>query len=797
MIRRIVFILFFIFLLSTAAGGAFLVWGYHYITRDLPQLSRIEDYRPAAVSEVYSANGVLIAEFFKDERRYPVALGEVPLFVRNAFLAAEDASFYQHPGIDLISIARAFFKNVQTGSATQGGSTITQQVVKNLLLSTKKKLTRKIKEAILAYRIEQRLSKDDILQIYLNEIYFGNGAYGIKAAAKAYFRKELDELTLGDAALLAGLPKAPNNYSPLRNKQRALRRQRYVLNQMVREGFITAGEAANAKKEFSEVYRFEPRTLLAAPYYGREVRRIFEEKFPALDLDRDGLRVVTAVDLKAQELATEALREGLRAVDKRRGWRGPIGFIQNPSETDLQERLEELETGVPSIQPAVVTAISGNEAEVTLLSGESGSLSFQASSWAKRRRSEEDRVYSEELHRSLRRGDVVEVRRGEGETLLLEQTPEVEGAVVLIDPTSGKVVSLVGGYDYQRSQFNRVTQSLRQPGSAFKPIVYLAAVDGFRHTAATLVHDVPRTFKVGDQYWTPGNYDESFLGAIPLRMALEKSRNLVSADIISRIGVEAVIRYARALGIESRLGRNLSLSLGSSEVTLLEMTRAYGVLANRGVLFPSLFVTRIQDRDGRLLYEGEDEQIEKAKQVVSPESAFVMAHMMKGVVERGTGWRVREIKRPVAGKTGTSNDLMDTWFIGYTPEWVCGVWVGFDVKKTIGKGETGGKVASPIWLDFMRPWLDHVDERRYEELASEVRAEAEALGIEYEAPEPIPPSDFLPPDRVEPYWVDRYTGNLSDPSNPNAVFEYFVEGTEPSTAQLTEEAVDYLGASEL
>ncbi len=802
-------LLYFIFLLSipvVLAGAGFAFWGYHYLTRDLPRLTRVEDYDPPGVSQLFSHDGTVIGEFYK-ERRYVADLDEIPLFVRNAFLAAEDATFYSHPGIDIISIFRAFVKNVQTGSTRQGGSTITQQVVKNLLLSSEKKLTRKAKEAILAYHIEQSLSKDDILQIYLNQIYFGNGAYGIKAAVRAYFHKELSEVTLGEAAMLAGLPKAPSRYSPIVHFDLAKGRQHYVLDQMVRAGFVAEAKAKEAREQEIQVYKKRTNTILAAPYYVSEVRRRFHEQFPELDLDRDGLKVYTPVRLQAQEYAREALREGLQTVDKRRGWRGPLHtFSDIDSNKYVEKYASSFDDGlIPGrIYPALLTKVLSSNGTVEAILGEEQetvTLSLRSSAWAKRRLLAKDEVQWVDPAKVLRVGDVIEVsfrldKQG-GRTFMLDQTPDLEGAVVLLDPTSGRVVSLVGGYSYQRSQFNRVTQSYRQPGSAFKPIVYLAAIDGYQYTPASIVHDVKRTFKVGDDYWEPGNFDKSYLGEITLRSALEKSRNLVSADIISRIGVEAAIQYARRLGITSRLGRNLSLSLGSSEVTMLEIARSYGVFANQGVLFPSIFIDKVENRKGELLYNYEDEKFEKAEQVVSPESAFLMANMMKGVVQRGTGWRVREIQRPVAGKTGTSNDLMDAWFVGYTPEWVCAVWAGFDVKRTIGDKETGGRVASPIWLSFMKRFLDHIDEEKYAKLVEEAKEEADMLGIEYIAPEKLEPLDFTPPEGVDPMWIDKETGRPSTADAPGAIYEYFLKGTEPAAVSSKKQAVDYLNMPDL
>ena len=759
MIRRLLILILAAGLGFAAIGGVILTWGYYYVTRDLPQLSRIEDYQPPAVTRVYSSDGRLISEFFT-ERRYPAKLKEVPDLVRKCFLAAEDASFYSHKGIDPTSILRAIYKNFQSGNTTQGGSTITQQVVKNLLLSPERTIVRKVKEAILAYKLENRFTKDEILEIYLNQIFFGNTAYGIKAASRVYFHKELSELTLGEGAILAGLPKAPSRYSPLQSMARAKRRQRYVLQQMVDAGFITTAQMDEAAKEDIVVYPASQQNIFASPYFASEIRRLFAEKMHGFDLDTDGLEITVTVDTKADELARNELRDGLREVDKRRGWRGPREHLA--SEANYRQKYgalvpAELELNTP--YPAYVKANTGRGSVNILLGEKSFDVNLDEASWAKKLLQHDDSYTFGKPQDFVRVGDVIEVRADKVEgseadlKISLDQTPEIEGALALIDPSSGEVRAMVGGYEYGTSQFNRVTQSLRQPGSAFKPIVYLSAIDKFHYTPATIVHDEPRTFRVGDTLWTPGNFDEKYMGPITLRTALEKSRNLVSADIVSRIGVDAPIAYARTLGITSPLGRNLSLSLGSSEVTLLEMTRAYGVFAAGGVLFDTVL-------------------IDKA------------------------------LGRPVAGKTGTSNDQMDAWFIGYTPSWVCGVWVGFDQKRQIGPKETGGVVSAPIWLEFMKGFLAYSEGREKEQLEREAKENAERLGIAYVPPEYSPILDFPVPDGVDPFWVDKGSGLLAEAGAPGAILEYFKKGTEPQHTygeqeNVEDEAHSYLESPDL
>lgn len=813
-LKNLFIVLFFLVLLIGATSTVFLTWGYYYITRDLPELFSANDYRPPVVSSVYAEDGTLIGEFWK-EKRYPVKLHEIPEKVRDAFIAAEDASFYKHPGLDPISIIRAFVANMRTGHASQGGSTITQQVVKNLLLSPEKKIARKIKEAILSYQIEKRLSKDEILEIYFNQIFFGNQAYGVKAASRAYFRKELDQLDLAEASMLAGLPKAPSKYSPLKNFARAKRRQGYVLDQMVKAGFVTQSDADKADAEKLTIQRESARKIFRAPYYVDEVQRIMLENWKDYDLESDGLRIDTALKLDANEMAQAALRKGLKTVDKRRGWRGPIAAVPEANHDSFMNMFRgkiPRQAMEGEICPAMVMQIPKGSAVVRVdLGYAQATVDLNAPGWAKRFRDRQDNVSGGRPQDVLKAGDVIEVSLARAESTdpktkavqardiySLDQTPDIEGAIDILDPNTGKVVALIGGYSYERSVFNRVTQSFRQPGSSFKPIVYLSAVDGFGYTPSTIVHDEPRTYRVGDQAWTPGNFDEKYQGSITLRTALEKSRNLVSAEIVSKIGVDPVIRYAKRLGIESPIGKHLSISLGSSEVTLLELSRAYGVFAAKGLLFNSVFITRITDRNGKVIYDYEAEKLNSARQAISENSAFIMANMMKGVVDRGTATVVRSIGRPVAGKTGTSNNCMDTWFIGYTPEWVAGIWAGFDQKKEIGKKETGGKVSAPIWLDLMKGFLESQDKVRHARLIDDARKEAEDLGIQYVDPDPIAPADFVPPEGVEGVWVDRPSGRPVSEESPGAFLEYFVKGTGPEEErEESKEAASYLESPDL
>ena len=451
---------------------------------------------------------------------------------------------------------------------------------------------------------------------------------------------------------------------------------------MVKAGFATREEADKAFEEHTRVYPATAQNIYAAPYFVAEVRKAFQERFKEYDIDADGLQIYTTVDLKANELAEKALQVGLRDVDKRRGWRGPLTNIPKADVNDFQ-KMYPLETlandpKAQTVYPALVTEVQKAKGIIKVVSGSlTSTIDLNDNKWIRRRLDKEDNATGIKPEDVLRAGDVIEVTvilgdDGKVSKTLIDQTPAIEGALTLIDPNSGRVATMLGGYSYQKSVLNRATQSLRQPGSTFKPIVYLTAVDGYKYTPATIVHDSPKTIKVGDEVWTPGNYDEKYLGPITLRTALEKSRNLVSVDIVSRIGITPIIKYARLMGLTTPIGHNPSIALGSSEVTLIEMVRAYGVFAAKGVLFDTYFIQKVIDRNGAALYDHDSELISNAKQVLNPNSAFIMANLMKGVVEHGTGTAVKPIGRPVAGKTGTTNDMMDAWFIGYTPQWVCG-----------------------------------------------------------------------------------------------------------------------------
>ena len=745
-IAKLLIAIGFIVVLVGIAGGMG-VGLYHYVrlTRDLPQLEKMSDYQPKAVSYIYSANEEVIAELF-DERRYPKELKDIPINVRNAFLAAEDANFYSHPGIDIVSIIRAVWVNLRSK-----------------LLSREKTYERKAKEAILSYRIERQLSKDEIFQIYLNEIFLGNNSYGVAAAAKVHFDKELNELTLAESAFLAGLPQRPSRLSDPRYRNEAIRRMQYVLRQMRKNDMITEEQLQTALAEQIDVLSTEVQTIHGVPYFAthaiKELKDILHEIEPGLTPGNPGgLKVYTTAESQAYGYAQTALQKALRDLDKRQGWRGPINRAEPDSPTTFPsyDRIgQPSDLKIDTLYRAIVTKIDKRRQIVFVqVDDVSGVISLSKTNWARtlvsggRRRAVNPAQY-------MKPGDIIEVARieeakeeeKEPVRLKLEQTPKVQGAMVVINALTGEVPVIIGGYDYQRSVFNRATQGKLQPGSAFKPIIYLSALEYLNYTPSTIVPDSPISLNAGDgTVWSPQNYDRSFLGPITLRIALQRSRNVVSVYLLERIGLSRAIGNARKLGITTPIPPNLSIALGTPELHLLELARAYGAFAAEGWLADTLIIKKVVDRSGKVIYEQKPRQ----QRVISDEDAFIMANMMKGVVERGTAQRVKALNRPVAGKTGTTNDQMDAWFIGYTPEWVAGVWVGNDVKQTLGKHETGGKAAAPAFIYFMEEFLKD-----------------------------SPVIDFNIPDGVIPVTVNSYTGRLTDESDPNAFVEYFKTGTEP------------------
>jgi penicillin-binding protein 1A len=633
---------------------AFGIASYSRFTADIPSVETLKTYAPPTVTKFYSDEGEVIEELFI-EKREVIPLSRMPNHLIQAFVAGEDARFFQHKGLDYVAILRALFRNIFSGEIVEGGSTITQQVVKSLLLTPEKTFTRKFREAILAYRIEKYLSKEEILFLYLNQIYLGHGAYGVATAAETYFGKPVEELNLAESALLAGLTQAPSRNSPFQNPDQAKKRQAYVLHRMTEEGSISSEGLERALRAPLRLTSKPLSPLEKAPYFVEHVRKYVEEKYGKEALYKKGLRVYTTVDLGMQKAAEEALELGLKEIEKRQKY------------------------------PAHTASAS------------------------------------------------------------------LEGALISFDLDTGYVKALVGGRNYHRSQFNRVTQARRQTGSAFKPIVYAAAMDR-NYTPASIVVDSPILFQWGDKKWRPKNFEREFRGAITVRTALTHSVNVVTVKIAQGLGIDYLYDYARSLGISSPLHRDLSMALGSSALSLFELAKAYAVFANEGKILRPIIVKKILDQDGNLLEENpplflSQEPLEDI-QVISPQTAYLMTNLLQSVVQDGTGWRAKSLGRPVAGKTGTTDQFCDAWFIGYTPELLTGVWVGFDEERSLGENETGSRAASPIWVNFMSKVLKDK-----------------------------PLQDFFIPDGIDFIEIDPRTGDLS--SGKDGFLECFKEGTGP------------------
>jgi penicillin-binding protein 1A len=737
-------VLIFAFALVAAVAGMVCFLVLRELRKDLPPVDQLAAYRPAVATQVYASGGELVGEFFL-EKRYLVQLDKIPVIVRQAFISAEDSNFYHHRGVDVGSIARALLNNLFAGEVVQGGSTITQQVVKSLLLTPERSYERKIKEMLLSLRLEQQFTKDDILYLYLNQIYLGAGAYGVAAAAQVYFNKDVEDLTLPEAALLAGLPQAPSRTSPIHHAKRARARELYVLSRMESDGYITREQHENAARIPVHVVMGQRRQAYAnAPEFLEYVRRLLEDRYGNRGPYELGLRIETSLDLRMQQTAERAVRSGLKALDRRRGYRGALRRL---SERDAQTFLDQQERTLPKGGPPVGASVEALVVRTSAdhlrlrIGGSEAVLPASDLSWA--------RGWTPA---SFRPGDVVWVKieqrapAGQSLEVSLDQEPDTEGAFLALDANTGYVRAMVGGYDYARSQFNRAVQAYRQPGSAFKPLVYAAAFD-HGLTPASVIVDSPISFEDGSaKVWKPENYEQGFRGPTRLREALVHSINVVTVKVAQDIGLRYLISYLPRFGFDRPFPRNLSIALGSSEVTLLELVRAYNAFATGGRLYDAVFITKITDAAGAVI----EERKPYYEQALSPETAYMITSILKSVIDRGTGRRARTLARPAAGKTGTTNDQMDAWFIGYTPELVAGAWVGFDEKRTLGKEETGGRAAVPIWLEFMQA-----------------------------ATESMPVTDFAIPEGIAFVNIDRKSGLRAAPGDDDVLLECFRRGNEP------------------
>ncbi|HVO31073.1 MAG TPA: transglycosylase domain-containing protein, partial [bacterium] len=824
-------------LLLFAAGFGYVQ--YLQLEKDLPSLASIKNYRPPIVTEIHDANGELIGKYAEEER-YVLPLDKIPPMVRHAFLAAEDADFYNHKGIDYKSILRALVKNAESGNKKQGASTITQQVARAFLLSREKTYRRKVQEILLSRKIEEELTKDEILHRYLNQIFFGKGAYGVEAAARIHFGKHAADLSIAEAALLAGLPQAPSNYSPETHPDEALRRRHYVLGQMRDNGWITKDEYAAADKEPLALAVVPDPTLVAAPWSTEQLRRDLITQFGHEAVYRGGLQVTSTVDLKLEAAAQQSVRDGLALLDRRMGYRGAPSHVDADKIDATAAALGKTAPAVGARTRGVVEEVTQEHAYVRLAGGAKGVLHVLDNPWAYPPNPEQYWKYrvAADLGKVLKAGDVIDVavidektslwtldqaakakKKGfkpdaklaaklEGRlALTLLQQPEIEGALLSFHIPDGRVLAMTGGTDFEKSQFIRPIQAKRQVGSTFKTIVYAAALSKLPPdildpdnakprprakatppakllaaltqaqtgptiwTLASILLDAPvvmtpkeaeLTSKAGGnketdepatEDWKPSNYGNKYYGDTPLRTAFILSRNLPTLQLAQKVGVKDIMAMARKLGVESDLPPDLSIALGSASLSLLEMTRAHATIANGGIPVQPRFLEKVVDRDGKTLFDLETELQKNAPDpVIDPKPAFVMTQLLTDVAKFGTAAKASDLKRPSGGKTGTTNDYIDAWYIGFTPSIVTGVWVGYDQVRSLGVGETGGEAALPIWMQYMKT-----------------------------ATAGLPREDFTPPDGVVKLKIDRKSGKLAYPgeSGEDMVETWFVKGTEP------------------
>ncbi len=787
---------FGLLLVLAVVGAGGVVYIFYRFGGDLPEYSQLADYQPPVMTRVHAGDGRLLAEYAVEKRIF-VPIRAIPRRVINAFLAAEDKNFYRHLGVDFLGVIRAAVTNIKNlGSSRRmvGASTITQQVAKNFLLSNELSFDRKFKEAILAFRIERAFSKDRILELYLNEIYLGFGSYGIAAAALNYFNKSLHELSLAETAYLAILPKAPTNYHPRKHPRAARARRDWVLDRMVEEKFITASEAARAKATPLLVRQRSKTEFVTADYFAEEVRRELSSRYGDDQLYKGGLSVRTTLDPRLQDIADRVVRNGLEAYDRRHGWRGPLAAIELGPGWPGQLSAVEEPPALGRFKMAAVLKVDDTGARIGLADGGMGRIPLAELTWA-RPWKENQRVGPKVKKPSdvLSPGDVIAVEPVEADgkgvayadgTYGLRQIPQLEGALVALDPHTGRILAMTGGYSFKESEFNRVTQAKRQPGSAFKPFVYLTALDsGF--TPSTLILDAPFVIDQGPGLpkWRPANYTKKFYGPSTMRLGVEKSRNLMTVRLAQTVGMKKIAEYARRFGIDEDMSPNLSMALGSGETTLLDLTTAYAMLVNGGRKITPTMIDRIQDRQGRTVFRHDTRACENCaadawnnqavpelpdtrKAVTTPASAYQIVSILQGVVERGTGRRIKAVGKPVAGKTGTTNKANDAWFIGFTPDLAVGVYAGFDSPRTLGPREQGASVAAPIFRDFLIETL-----------------------------EGKPAIPFRIPPEIRLVRVNAVTGRLARPGERGVILEAFKPGTEPTGEEEVLEGISSWGGA--
>ena len=686
-------VLFGLLVLLSAVVGATVGLLLVYST-DLPQVEELERYRPSSVTELYDGQGRVIGTFAL-QRRVIAAYDDYPEVLRNALISIEDKDFYKHSGINVWRIIGAAYRDIESGGKVQGASTLTMQLARNLFLSPDRSFYRKVQEALLAIQIERRFTKPQIFTLYANQIFLGHGAYGYEAASEYYFSKPAKKLTLEEAALLAGLPKAPQYYSPITHPERALRRRNLVLNAMLEDGKITAAQAVEAKSK-PVVLNLQKDQNALAPHYVEEIRRYLEAKYGSDQVLEGGLRVYTSLDMDMQKAARQALLDGLAAYERRHGWRGKLlNVIAEGQKIDKYEDPDwDQEPEVNGYVHALVVQVSPGAAEVRF-GAHRATLSPADMTWI------QPKAKLLKIPETLHVGDVVYAKvlaldAGGKARVSLEEDSGAEGALVAIDNATGEIKAMVGGRDFNLSKFDRATQALRQVGSSFKPYVYTAVIDEGGSPDDTIV-DAPVTFQTASGPYTPHNYDDKFEGTITLRRALAQSRNIPALKLADRVGIKTVIDYAHRFGVTANIPAYLPVALGSAEITPLEQTSAFSVFPNDGVRVAPRYITKVTDYEGRIL----EEDFSDIKDAVSSRTARIMTSKLREVVLHGTAAAAAKMPYPLAGKTGTTNDFTDAWFVGFSPTLTCGVWIGYDEKKSLGDKETGARAALPIWMQFM------------------------------------------------------------------------------------------------
>ncbi|MBI5416430.1 PBP1A family penicillin-binding protein [Candidatus Poribacteria bacterium] len=769
-IKKNLKIIFYSFTTLFITGSILIIIILLYFSRDLPKVSMLEEYKPSLVTRIYDINGEVIGEFF-EEKRILVPLRKIPKHMVQALIATEDSEFYKHKGINFKGIFRAIVNDIIHMGAVQGGSSITQQLVKNIFLSREKTIARKIKEIMLSLQIEREYSKDEILEIYLNHIYFGSGAYGVEAASRVYFGKHIEDLPLEECAILAGLPRAPQNYSPYINIERSLARRNWVLHRMHQMQYINNDEYKAAAAEQIKLGKLETR-INKAQYFNEYVRQFLEKKFGDKAIYQDGLKVYTTLDLRLQNKAEEEMKKCLEKTNEKVGAYKSVKFFkpietlqQKNSLTNKQELFKALKSG--DILNGKIIDANAKNAVVDLGYGIKCKLDIDSMKWAKRSAlfktehggSEIARYQVRKVSDIIKKDDLVRIklREEKDKEIIVDLMQEqlVQGSLLCMDAQTGYIRAMVGGYDFIKTPFNRAVQAWRQPGSAFKPFIYTVGIDNKIFTPASIILDAPVTYlqykrwigkKLVDVLWKPENYHKTFNGEVSLRYSLAYSLNIPAIKSTEKIGTDKIIEFAHKIGLGKINNRNLSLALGTSEVTLQDLTAAFGIFANQGVKLTPMAIRYIEGNNGNLL----DQYLPQETVVLNENTSYIMANVMESVIKMGTAKKAKNLNRPVAGKTGTTDGAVDAWFVGFTPEIVTGMYVGLDDRTSMGQHASGEELVVPYWVEFMQ-----------------------------EAIKDTPPSSFIVPDDVTFLDIDPKTGLLAGNECQEIIREVFLKGTEP------------------